>query len=386
MTEFVKDFTMYAKSNNSRPVVVSCDEINTLLVSLAKSGYQNIGPTIRDNAIVYNQIDSIDDLPIGWIDSQDNGYYRLEENNRPALFDYVVGQHSWKEFLHLPVRDVITAARNDKNLEIGQCQETPSRRALIGVRACELQALQIQDKILLEGPYTDTGYQVMRQNLFIVAVNCVRSGGTCFCTSMNTGPGVSGNFDLALTEIIDGNSHYFVVDIGSQAGQDILKKVPTHIASDKEKMAAEKAVEQAAANMGRHLDTDDLKELLERNFDNIHWEEVAKECLTCGNCTLVCPTCFCTNIEDETDLTGGTAIRRRMWDSCFTVGFSYIHGGSIRSTETSRYRQWLMHKLCYWVDQFGSFGCVGCGRCITWCPVGLDITKEVPLIRESETT
>jgi ferredoxin len=151
-------------------------------------------------------------------------------------------------------------------------------------------------------------------------------------------------------------------------------------------MAAEKAVEQATARMGRHLDTDSLKQLLERNFDNIHWEEVAKVCLTCGNCTLVCPTCFCTNIEDETDLTGGTAIRRRMWDSCFTVGFSYIHGGSIRSTETSRYRQWLMHKLCYWVDQFGSFGCVGCGRCITWCPVGIDITKEVRLIRESETT
>jgi len=136
--------------------------------------------------------------------------------------------------------------------------------------------------------------------------------------------------------------------------------------------------------MGRTIDTTDVKSLLYRNSENSRWLETAKRCLTCANCTMVCPTCFCTTIEDVTDLTGKEAERRRKWDSCFTLDFSYIHGGNIRSSAASRYRQWLTHKFAYWQDQFGTYGCVGCGRCITWCPVGLDITEEINSINETE--
>jgi sulfhydrogenase subunit beta (sulfur reductase) len=135
--------------------------------------------------------------------------------------------------------------------------------------------------------------------------------------------------------------------------------------------------------MGRQMDTNGLKELLQGNPTHKQWDDVAARCLTCANCTMVCPTCFCTTVEDHTDLTGQTAERVRRWDSCFTLDFSYIHGGSVRTETKSRYRQWMTHKLASWIDQFGTSGCVGCGRCITWCPVGIDITAEVAAIRAS---
>jgi ferredoxin len=134
--------------------------------------------------------------------------------------------------------------------------------------------------------------------------------------------------------------------------------------------------------MGRAMETDGLPALLARNPEHPRWAQVAERCLTCGNCTLSCPTCFCHTVEDVADLAGTTAERVRRWDSCFTSEFSYIHGGSVRPSARSRYRQWLTHKLSAWHDQFGTSGCVGCGRCITWCPAKIDITEEVHAIRE----
>jgi sulfhydrogenase subunit beta (sulfur reductase) len=143
-------------------------------------------------------------------------------------------------------------------------------------------------------------------------------------------------------------------------------------------------VSKASSAMGRKVDITNIKELLIRNSENHRWQQTAQRCLTCANCTMVCPTCFCTTIEDVTDLTGKEANRTRKWDSCFTMDFSYIHGGSIRPSVYSRYRQWLTHKFAAWHDQFGTSGCVGCGRCITWCPVGIDVTEEITAIRMSD--
>jgi len=139
--------------------------------------------------------------------------------------------------------------------------------------------------------------------------------------------------------------------------------------------------ENAVRHMGRRLDTDGLRDLLYANADNPQWDDVASRCLSCTNCTMVCPTCFCTNVEDVADLTGNEAERHRVWDSCFNADFSYIHGGTVRTSGRSRYRQWMTHKLAAWHDQFGSSGCVGCGRCVTWCPAAIDITAEAAAMR-----
>ncbi|HTP96654.1 MAG TPA: 4Fe-4S dicluster domain-containing protein [Burkholderiales bacterium] len=359
-------------------------DLQRLLDALTTAGYSVVGPTVRDAAIVYDLIRSVEELPAGWTDRQEAGRYRLERRDDKALFGYAVGPHSWKRFLHPPVAELWRAQRAADGFRAETAVDDAPRYAFLGVRGCELHAMAIQDRVLIGDRHADPIYRARRERAFIVAVECGTPGGTCFCVSMQTGPAVQSGFDLALTELIDGPRHAFVVRVGSDRGGEILAQVPHREASAAERAAAEASVARAAERMGRELQTGGLRDLLLRNFEHPRWEEVASRCLSCGNCTLVCPTCFCTSVDDTTDLAGTTARRVRRWDSCFTMDFSYLHGGSARASGKSRYRQWMTHKLATWIDQFGTSGCVGCGRCITWCPVGIDLTAEARAIRESE--
>lgn len=261
-----------------------------------------------------------------------------------------------------------------------------TRRAFLGVRSCELAAIAVQDRVLLGDRYVDANYQARRQGALLVVVNCTSPAGTCFCASMKTGPRAESGFDLALTEMIGVDQtgapqHQFLVEVGSAAGAQALAEVERKKARKEDIKLAQTLSENAAGEMGRTVETEGLRDLLLENFEHPRWDKVAARCLSCANCTMVCPTCFCTTMEDTTDVAGEQAERERKWDSCFTDGFSYIHGGSVRLSVKSRYRQWLTHKFSAWVDQFGSFGCVGCGRCITWCPGKIDVTEEIQAIR-----
>ena len=365
--------------------IVERQNLEALILALSKRGYEVVGPTVREGAIVYERLGSANDLPAGWTDEQDGGTYRLKQRADQALFGYAVGPHSWKKFLHPPVLRVWQAERSANGFTILREQRATPKYAFLGVRACELQAIRVQDKVFLEGAYVDPGYKSRRENAFIVAVNCGQAGGTCFCVSMNSGPKAASGYDLALTEVVEEGRHQFVAEIGSDRGAEVLAEIPHKPAGEADRQRAEHIVEETARHMGRTMDTVRIKELLYRNYEHPRWDNVAARCLTCANCTMVCPTCFCSTVEDVTDLTGEHAERWRKWDSCFTMDFSYIHGGSVRATTKSRYRQWMTHKLATWFDQFGSSGCVGCGRCITWCPVAIDITEEVRAIRKTET-
>lgn len=363
--------------------IVERQHLQMLLDILIKRGFRVVGPTIHDDAIVYEELNSIADLPVGWTDEQDGGSYRLKKRIDKALFSYIIGPQSWKKFLVPPVTRLWKAKHNGSEFQIVEnIQELP-KHAFLGVRSCDLHAISIQDKIFLNGNYVDPIYKARRENIFIVAVNCGRAGNTCFCVSMNAGPEVTFGFDLAMTEVLDNNLHYFVVEAGTEIGADVLHKMPHKEAGENEISIAESIVAKTSGEMGRIIDITDIKHLLYSSYENPRWDDVAARCLTCGNCTMVCPTCFCTTVEDITDLKGEYAERWRSWDSCFTLDFSYIHSSSIRSSAGSRYRQWLIHKLAAWIDQFGTYGCVGCGRCITWCPVAIDITEEVRAIKET---
>jgi sulfhydrogenase subunit beta (sulfur reductase) len=367
-------------------VTIARENLNALFAALRARGYTVLGPTVREGAIVYDELASVEDLPAGWTDEQEGGTYRLKRRPDQALFGYAVGPHSWKKFLHPPVLRLWTAKREGNAFVVEAENQEPHKLAFIGVRACELHAIAIQDKVFLQGPQVDPAYRSRRENAFIVALNCGQAGGTCFCVSMNTGPKATGGFDLALTEVLEDGRHYFVTEIGSEAGAEIVKEIAHQPAGREELSKADAVVDRTARSMGRTMDTTGIKELLYRNYDHPRWQNVASRCLTCANCTMVCPTCFCTTVEDVTDLTGNQAERWRKWDSCFTLDFSYIHGGSVRSSTLARYRQWMTHKLATWIDQFGTSGCVGCGRCITWCPVAIDITEEVRAIRATDQT
>jgi sulfhydrogenase subunit beta (sulfur reductase) len=373
--------TKSPKGKTRNKQVIERQDFDHLLDVLAGKGYRLVGPTLRDGTVTYDEIASVSDFPIGYTDEQEKGTYRLRKTDEPKLFNCGLGPHAWKKYLYPSAVRLWQANRNNGSFDIQPEAHAPDRLALIGVRACELHAIAIQDQVFTGGAYTDPVYQEQRKQVFVVAVNCGRAGNTCFCASMNTGPTATSGFDLALTEVFEPNHHYFVVETGSDAGAEVLGAIPNHPASDGEVQAGEAIIAATAAQMGRSLDISGLKELLYANLDHPQWDSVASRCLTCGNCTLVCPTCFCTTVEDVTDLSGDTADRWRKWDSCFTMDFSYIVGGSIRPSAKSRYRQWMTHKLATWIDQFGTSGCVGCGRCITWCPVGIDITEEVRAIR-----
>ena len=364
-------------------LILEREDFRHLLAALGAEGRTVIGPTLRDGAIIYDEISRVEDLPIGWRDEQSPGRYRVERSDRPALFDYVVGPQSWKKILHPPAVKLWSARRTAEGFTIDAPVEPPRRYAFLGVRGCEMEAIARLDRILLEGEYVDSTYAANREGLFLVAVNCGRSGGNCFCTSMGTGPRVKRGYDLVLTELIDAEGHRFLLEAGSLRGERMLAELPVRIAAEAEQTAATALIEATAAGMGRQVETAGLRELLREQSNSPVWEEVAQRCLTCANCTMVCPTCFCSTVEDVTDLTGDHAERWQKWDSCFTMDFSYLHGGSVRQSTRSRYRQWLTHKMSTWIDQFGEPGCVGCGRCITWCPVGIDLTAEIRAIREA---
>jgi ferredoxin len=365
---------------DAEPVVVAPEALDVLVGALRARGYRVLGPTVADGAVVYGDLGSAADLPVGWTDRQDGGSYGLERRGDEARFGYAVGPHSWKQFLFPPRIRLWQARRGADGLEVEEepLDETPL--ALVGVRACELHAIAIQDRVFLGGRFVDRDYAARREGTFVVAVNCFEPGGTCFCASMGTGPRVEAGYDLALTEILDGG-HRLLVEVGSGLGAEILGELPSRPARPDDLDAAARAVDGAASRMGRVLDAGDIRDLLAVSLDHPRWDDVAARCLACANCTLVCPTCFCSGVEDASSLDGTSAARSRVWDTCFSLDHSYIHGGAIRPSARSRYRQWLTHKLGTWHDQFGTSGCVGCGRCITWCPVGIDITEEVAALR-----
>ena len=366
--------------------VIERSDFDALLGALQHRGHTIIGPTIRDGAIIYDEVACAAQLPAGWTDDQDGGHYRLRRRNDEALFGYAVGPHSFKQF-QLPSEVKLWEADVDQHGGLSDPVE-PERKspryAFLGARSCELHAMGILDRVLLGGAHPDPADRARTENVFIVAVQCGQAGGTCFCVSMNTGPVAERGFDLALTEVLGNREHHFVVEVGSERGGEVLADVPHRPAADGDRRAAQDVHARTASQMGRELDVTDIKELLYRNYEHPRWDEVAERCLTCGNCTMVCPTCFCTTVEDVTDLQGEHVERHQRWDSCFTIDYSGVHGGAARSSTRSRYRQWMTHKLATWQDQFGSSGCVGCGRCITWCPVAIDLTEEARAIRETD--
>jgi sulfhydrogenase subunit beta (sulfur reductase) len=363
--------------------VVESDELGVLLAALRSDGYRVLGPTVRDGSIVHGELGDLGDLPRGWTDEQGPGTYRLLRRDDDALFGYAVGPSSAKRELFPPRQRLWTAASDgDATFHITEAEHPPTRIAFVGVRACELAAIAVQDQVFLQGRYEDEVYAANRTDVLLVAVECGSPAGTCFCASMGTGPEVGAGADLVLTELL-GDHHRFLVRAGSEAGAALLAGLDHRPATDVDLAARDEVLAATRANMGRQLETEGLHDLLLGNLEHPRWDEVAGRCLACTNCTLVCPTCFCSTVEDTTDLTGEHAYRDRRWDSCFGLEFSHAGPASVRSSTKARYRQWMTHKLATWIDQFGTSGCVGCGRCITWCPVGIDLTEEAAAIRRA---
>ena len=365
--------------------VITVDGLDQLIKVLVADGWTVIAPTIADGVIRPAPVDGVADLPRATGDEQQPGRYRLRPRDDDALFGYANPAGSPKSAL-LPPRTLLWRGRRDGD---GIHDETPGDEvtptALLGVRSCDLAATQRLDRVLgggWKGRPADPHYAARREQTLIIAVACGEPASTCFCTSMGTGPAPRSGYDLALTEVLDGE-HRFVVDVGSDRGAALIARVDSRETDAGDRRAAGDVTDAAASAMARTLTTEGTADLLDAEVEHPMWDEVAQRCLACGNCTAVCPTCFCTAVEDVNDLLNENAERWRVWDSCFTPGFSHVHGGPVRSSTASRYRQWMSHTLGTWEAQFDESGSVGCGRGSTCCPVGIDITAQARALQSS---
>jgi len=345
-----------------------------LLDVLTQAGYRCIGPQLRDGAIVYDRLPDVQSLPRGVHDSQAPGSYRVTQDESPRCFAWANGPQALKPILFVPREALWRAQRTAPDtLQYVETHPVATALAVIGVRACDLAALRLHDQHFLEGDHPDPAYRARRSSLLLIAVHCTHPAATCFCVSTGDGPRATQGFDLCLSELDDG----YLVEAGSDAGQRILAALSLAPASTAQQHTALAETEAAARRQTRRLPSRNLRDTLFARLEHPRWQEVAARCLSCGNCTSVCPTCFCHREHDEPALDGQASAHTREWDSCFSQGHSYIHGLTIRADTRARYRQWLTHKLGGWHDQYGRSGCVGCGRCISWCPTGIDITEEV---------
>ena len=354
-------------------IAVARSVFEALLSNIREAGYDLIGPQVRGNGIAYESFQSVEQLPTGLVTDQAPGRFRLIEGGHERFFDFIPGAQSWKQFLFPPRLELFRLRRTSTEWSSVESAIPSPARAFIGVRACELAAIQMQDRILLRADFSDPLYRALRSKVFVLAVNCLHPAGTCFCSSMGCGPRVQNGFDLCLTELDD----IFLVTIGSELGRSVAQDLPSEPASAFALSAAETAIELASQQARCAVDPARSADGILENLDDPHWDTVANRCLSCGNCTLVCPTCFCWDVEDHLNLRGTETTRERIWDSCFNPGYSSQAGGNTRPSIRSRYRQWLSHKFGGWKQQFGTLGCVGCGRCVTWCPAAIDTREEV---------
>ncbi len=352
-------------------------EFDTLLRALRDGGHRVFGPTARAGAVVFDEIDSSDEMPRGLRSIQEPGRYRLEPNGTDRLFDYVNGHESLKRFTFAAEEPLWSFSADGS---FTPAVPKPVSTAVVGVRACDIAGMRVQDRTFLAGewtPYSDPYFKTRRDNLFVVAVNCTRCADTCFCASQNAGPRAKESFDLALTEMDEG----FLIESGSESGERILNGLQLQGADDGLRARADAEIEACANAQTRYIDNNGIFELLFENLNHPRWDDVAARCLSCANCVMVCPTCFCHREEEVAAMDGESSQHVRQWDACFTTEHGSTHGSVLRARVRERYRQWLTHKLGSWWQQFDVSGCVGCGRCITWCPTGIDLTEEIAAIR-----
>jgi sulfhydrogenase subunit beta (sulfur reductase) len=360
-----------------RPAWLAKADLPQLVLALQAS-YEVVAPTYADGAIVLARIGSAGDVAVGYRDQQRPGHYRIEKSDDGRYFGYNNGADSPKKLLHPARLELFSGELHaDGGFTLAEEPGPPRRLAFFGIRPCDAFAVLVLDKTFLESPNADQPYRRRRAGSLLAVINCTTPGATCFCASMGTGPRAVGGYDLALTELGGG----FLVEAGSSEGAAILGQVPARPARRPEVAEAEHLLAEAIPRMGRTLNTHNLPRILRGALEHPQWDVMKNWCIGCTNCTIVCPTCFCNDTHDIVDLNLRHVARERVWDSCFTWQFAELHGGNARPDLRSRYRHWLTHKLGYWVEQYGVFGCVGCGRCLTWCPVGIDITEVATAIR-----
>ncbi len=359
--------------------VLPKQSMDDLVSALHAQGYKVLSPQVEQDEVGWHEVHQSSDLKQGYQDQQQAGSYRLQVHEG-SWFSITHGAPSLKTLTYKPRQPVVHIIKTESGISFQEEAVDAENIAVIGVRPCDLAALQIQDKVFTCGEYQDDYFKANKASLFIIAVNCTRAAQTCFCASMGCGPRAKSGFDLALTEMDD----FFLLEAGSSRAESIIESLQLQPATVAIEQEAQALIDDCAASQQKKMPQQDMPRELHQARHSNHWQEVANHCLSCANCTMVCPTCFCHAIEETPDLARQSSERVRVWDSCFNPEHGYIHGKNMRPTTAERYRMWMSHKLGSWEEQFGSSGCTGCGRCISWCPAGIDLVEEAIALLEEK--
>lgn len=360
----------------SRSGYLSRDNLHELLTLLQAVGYNCVGPSVTEGAIQYDKIQTVDALPQGYELDISPGHVRAIKKNHERYFAWPNGPSGIKPWLYKSRELLWKAQANENGFVFSEPTIEADPIAYIGARACDLAALQLQDLHFMYSDFPDPYYSANRNALFIVGVNCSHAASTCFCASTDDGPEIFSGYDLLLDEFDEG----YQVRFGSEKGLKIFEQLSLTPVSLDNKAQAKSQLANVVASQERDMLHENMHANIFSNLDDKEWEKIAEKCLACGNCTSVCPSCFCHREVEVPALDGRSSTHFREWDSCFNQDHSYIHGLTVRDETRLRYRQWMSHKLGSWREQYGRSGCSGCGRCIAWCPVGIDFVAEANLI------
>jgi sulfhydrogenase subunit beta (sulfur reductase) len=338
--------------------IISHKNLLSWLDGLLKT-YDVFGPVKNKRGqTVFKHLDNTNDLDLNY-DSTMLGPRRFIYPSRQMLFDIDRKTGNYKTVL----------------------PEQNKNRLVFAIHPCDMHAVSVLDRTFL-GNFKDTYYSKLRQETLTVVLNCNQACGNGFCASMGTGPflQLKDGFDIVLTA----KEQDYLIEFGSNKGKITVKKADGLMKARRRDFSEKKEIEKRAKNsFTKQLDTAGLPELLMRNLDHPVYKRTAEaRCLGCTNCTMVCPTCYCYNIEDKTSYDLKTTTRSRYWDSCQELNFARVHEGNFRSSRQARLRQFVTHKLATWVQQYGCFGCVGCGRCMSWCPTKIDLTEMAKEIQQ----
>jgi len=288
---------------------------------------------------------------------------------------------SAKDLFFPQVEHMVNFKMDGKNIEIKAQPLSEEKFVLFGVRACDARSMEILDKVFLAQP-VDTFYAARRNNGTVVTMACGEPEESCFCSVFGidaTNPGG----DVA-TWIAGGELYWKAL---TEKGEALTAAI-ADLFEEGDEAVVEEAKKEAAAVLAKlplaNLDISMFKpEALNEIFNSPKWAKLSEACLACGTCTFVCPTCQCYDIRDYD--TGHGIQRFRCWDSCMYSDFTMMAHGTNRPDQMQRFRQRFMHKLVYFPsNNDGVYGCVGCGRCVSKCPISMNIAKVIKALGEDK--
>ena len=336
------------------------------------SNYKIIGP-VRDRWVVkYANIESSGELAVGLSTIEDRGHYELKETGDPRLAN-AKPMNSPKPFTHLAREVLLRVSRDEQNNNIFETQPAElTRQAFFGIRPCDVKGMQVMD-LVFSRQFRDQSYDNRRRENIIIALNCFEPGANCFCSTFDTGPTLNDGFDLCLSSIDSG----YLVEVGTDIGAKIIARADIKPADQDALDQLDRQSTKARSSMPKAFNLEKAVKILDENYNHPYWEQPSERCLSCSNCINICPTCYCYQITDKSNITLTESIRTRTWDACQNQEFAAVNSGNFRPNRVDRLRQWVYHKLNWTIEQYGQAGCVGCGRCVTWCPTRIDITEPI---------